>query len=87
MIHVDKIKGDAMGRNKSEKGPNFKKKGKPSGNVAENPGIKDINLDKLDESLEMGEKYTEGADEPAQNVMHRHQNRNLNKVDIDKPPY
>lgn len=73
-----------MGRYKSDKGPNIKKKGHPSSDA---PITKEVDLDNLERADEMGEKYTEGPDEIANNVIHRHPNRNLNKPDIDKPAY
>jgi hypothetical protein len=75
-----------MGRIKSPKGPNYKKKGKPSGSGVEN--LKDVGVESLDQEQEMVEKYTEGQEEtPAENLYTRHKNRNLNKPDIDKPAY
>ena len=49
---------------------------KPVGEALQNP-------DRFDE---LKAKYTEGEDEPAQDLV-RHKNRNYNKPDIDKPSY
>lgn len=77
-----------MGRQGSPKGPNLKKKGKPSGDGTDKAGLKDAHVELLDKEQEVAEKYTEGQDEtPAENIHIRHNNRNLNKPDIDKPPY
>jgi hypothetical protein len=76
-----------MGRIKSPKGPDYKKKGKPAGRGIEN-GLKDVRIEDLNKEEEMVEKYTDGPfEEPAENINARHPNRNLNKPNIDKPPY
>lgn len=77
-----------MGRIKSDKEPNYKKKGKPSGGNDPVVGLRDVHVDQLDQEQEMAQKYTEGPDEePAENIYQRHPNRNLDKPDIDKPSY
>lgn len=77
-----------MGRYGSDKGPNLKKKGSPSSEGIDKAGLKEVHVENLDREQDMAEKYTEGPDEvPAENVYQRHQNRNVNKPDIDKPSY
>lgn len=74
--------------NRSSKGPNIAKKGKPSGPGHERAGLKDVHVERLEDEFEVGDKYTEdGSSEPSENVFVRHPNRNLDKPDIDKPPY
>lgn len=74
--------------NGRDKGPNIKKKGRPSDTGTDKAGLKDVGVERLDVNDEMAEKYTEGSDElPADNIFSRHPNRNLNKPDIDKPAY
>lgn len=78
-----------MGRMKSDKGPDYKKKGKPSGGVSDPvTGLRDVRVENLEHEQEIADKYTEGPEqEPASNVPLKHPNRNLDKPDIDKPPY
>ena len=78
-----------MGRMKSDKGPNYKKKGKPSGGEGESVvGLRDVGVDNWDKEKEISDKYTEGPDEqPAENIHIKHPNRNLDKPDINKPAY
>ena len=78
-----------MGRIKSNKGPDYKKKGKPSGGVADPiTGLREVQVESLDQEQEIADKYTEGPEQqPASNVHIKHPNRNLNKPEIDKPPY
>lgn len=77
-----------MGRIGSPKGPNYKKKGKPAGQGTDKAGLKDVVVESFDKEQEIVEKYTKGPEEePAENIHIRHMNRNLNKTEIDKPPY
>jgi hypothetical protein len=76
-----------MGRIKSSKGPDIKKKGKPSGVGVNRAGLKSAKINQLEKVQELSEKYTKGEDIPAENIPQRHPNRNLDKPDIDKPPY
>jgi hypothetical protein len=78
-----------MGRMKSDKGPNYKKKGRPAGGEGEHQvGLRDVGIDNLEKDQKIAEKYTEGDEEdPAENIQVRHPNQNTDKPDIDKPPY
>src|SRR5689334_18121800 len=55
-------------------------KGKPSGiNKDEGLGILPTEPEKMDQYLELTEKYTDGEDRLAENVPVRHKNRNTSK--------
>ncbi len=77
-----------MGKDKSEKttmgkdrdGTFHPGKGKPSGiNKEEGLGIQATPPEKMDEYLEISDKYTAGEDELAEHVPLRHRNRNTSK--------
>ena len=60
-------------------------KGKPSGaNKSEGLGLQATPPEKLDEYLEMTEKYTTSEDELAEGVPVRHPNRNTSKGESTK---
>lgn len=63
-------------------------KGNPSDSGQDKAQIKDAkDQDQMKREEEIRQKYTEGADEPAQNVRTKNPNRNTDKPDIDKPAY
>ena len=60
-------------------------KGKPSGaNKDEGLGLQATDPEKMDEYLQITERYTEGADELANDVPVRHPNRNTSKGEETK---
>ena len=62
--------------------------GKPSGvNKAEGLGFTSTPPEKLEEYLEITDKYTTGADELAEGVPLRHPNRNTSKGEETKTGY
>lgn len=63
-------------------------KGNPSGQGQDKAGGKPVNPGQSDaEHEELKNKYTEGADEAAQNVQTNNPNRNLDKPDLDNNKY
>ena len=55
-------------------------KGKPSGSGRETHGLKNaFAVNDLETDIEIAEKYTDGEDQPSDNVNLRHVNRNLHK--------
>jgi hypothetical protein len=73
---------------KDREGVFHPKKGKPSDSKDEGLGLrKTMPPEKLEDDLEMTDKYTKGADELAENVHLLHPNRNTNKKrDLPKNP-
>lgn len=64
---------------KDREGKFHPRKGRPSGNLKETPGLQSVNTSAFEEQLEIAEKYTEGEEMPASNVHVRHPNRNVDK--------
>jgi hypothetical protein len=63
-------------------------KGIPAGEGLSKASVKTIpDLDALDDTLDLGQEYTDGPDEPGANAPLRHPNRNLDKPDNDHQPY
>ncbi len=62
--------------------------GDPTAEGNAKAGIKPVGeaMESPDRHDELKAKYTEGEDEPAQDLV-RHKNRNYNKPDINKPSY
>lgn len=59
-------------------------KGKPSGSGKETAGLRNaFAVNDLEKDMELSDKYTEGADDPAPNVHMRHINRNVSKGEED----
>ncbi len=44
-------------------------------------------LDEVADTLDLGQEYADGPDEPGANAPLRHPNRNLDKPDNDHQPY
>ncbi len=60
-------------------------KGKPSGaNKEEGLGLQATEPEKMDEYLEITDKYTTGEDELSEGVPVRHPNRNVSKGEVTK---
>ncbi|MFN3406086.1 MAG: hypothetical protein ACK40G_18470 [Cytophagaceae bacterium] len=68
----------------NQKGPNIKKRGAPTHDVI---GTKTVNVENQEELNRLEDEYVKEADETMENVYVRHRNRNLDKPDINKPPY
>jgi hypothetical protein len=63
-------------------------KGIPSGEGLSKASVKTIpDLDKVADTLDLGQEYADGPDEPGANAPLRHPNRNLDKPDNDHQPY
>ena len=63
-------------------------KGIPAGEGLSKASVKTIpDLEALDETLALGQEYTDGPDDPGANAPLRHPNRNLDKPDNDHQPY
>lgn len=69
--------------------PSSENQGKPTGRGQDkNAGAKPVNPNQTRAEHErLKNKYTEGPDEPAANVMKNNPNRNTNKPDIDNNKY
>jgi hypothetical protein len=72
---------------KNKKGQYIAKKGKPSGPGHEKAGLKEVDHHKIDTLNKVEDEYMDGPDKPSDAVKELHPNRNLNKTDINKPPY
>jgi hypothetical protein len=64
---------------KDREGKFHVRKGKPSGSLKTDQGLKSINSESYEDNLEIADKYTVGEEEPAPNVRLRHPNRNVDK--------
>jgi hypothetical protein len=74
-----------MGKDRS--GEFHPPKGKPSGAAKdEGLGIQATDPDKMDEYLELTDKYTDGEDELDESVHVKHPNRNTSKGEETKHP-
>lgn len=63
-------------------------KGIPTGEGHSKAAVKTIpDLAALDDTLDLGQDYTDGPDTPGANAPLRHPNRNLDKPDNDHQPY
>jgi hypothetical protein len=64
-------------------------KGKPSGDgQPKGAGNLPVNhIDNLEERDRIADTYTDGPDQPAANVWVRHQNRNVDKDNLDQDSY
>ena len=70
---------------KDQNGTYHPGKGKPSGaNKSEGLGLQATEPEKMDEYLQITERYTEGEDELAEDVNLRHPNRNTSKGEETK---
>ena len=68
--------------------PSSENTGDPAGKGQTKAGIKSAATEKTRAELdELNDKYTNGADEPAEGIKTNNPNRNLNKPDIDKGKY
>ncbi|WP_187263468.1 hypothetical protein [Pontibacter beigongshangensis] len=68
--------------------PGGENAGNPSGTGQSKAGVKPVDPNQTrSEHDELEDKYTDGPDEPGQNVKTNNPNRNLNKPDIDKGKY
>jgi hypothetical protein len=77
---MSKDKSEKTNMGKDREGTFHPGKGKPSGiNKDEGLGLHPTPPEKLDEYLEMTDKYTTGEDELAEHVPMRHRNRNTSK--------
>lgn len=64
---------------KDREGKFHPRKGKPSSNLGEGIGLQPIDTSAIEQHLEIAEKYTDGEEQPAQNLRVRHRNRNVDK--------
>jgi hypothetical protein len=70
---------------KDENGTFHPGKGKPSGaNKEEGLGLQGTPPEKMDEYLDITERYTNGDDQLAEDVPVRHPNRNTSKGEVTK---
>jgi hypothetical protein len=80
MIFMGKDKSEKTTMGKDREGTFHPGKGKPSGiNKEEGLGIQATPPEKMDEYLEISDKYTAGEDQLAEHVPLRHPNRNTSK--------
>lgn len=63
-------------------------KGKPSQTEKDKSEVKEVNVDALEQSEELENKYTDDEGNPdTDKIWVTNPNRNTNKPDIDKPAY
>jgi hypothetical protein len=68
--------------------PSSENKGNPSGKGQTKAGVKPADPNQTrNEHKELKNKYTQGADEPAEGIQKNNVNRNLDKPDIDNNKY
>lgn len=68
--------------------PSSENQGNPSGKGQTKAGVKPVDTDQTRaEHDELKNKYTNGADEPAEGVKTNNPNRNLDKPELDNGKY